>query len=60
MKELVKEMEDRSILVNNSPKPPKHRERWLAAMEATRTPETMTIDELRDACGEDLATWYEK
>jgi hypothetical protein len=29
-------------------------------MEATRTPETMMIDELRDAWGEDLATWYEK
>jgi hypothetical protein len=62
MKELLKEMEDRPIDVNSPILPPKHRDRWLAALEALRPrmPWDLTPDELREAWGDDLAAWWEK
>jgi hypothetical protein len=62
MKELLKEMADQPIDVSDRLLTPKHRDRWLAAMEALlpRTPWDLTPDELREAWGEDLAAWWER
>jgi hypothetical protein len=62
MRDLVKAMDERPIDVNDPLLPPKHRERWLEAMEALKpkTPWDLTPDELRAAWGDDLAAWFER
>jgi hypothetical protein len=62
VRDLVKAMDDRPIDVNDPVLPPKHRERWLAGMEALKpgTPWDLKPEELRAAWGDDLAAWFER